>query len=87
MPCRDVAAIQQSQPRIDMQKAEYHEFKGGHTIPPDVVDRFVQILVAQSAEALCSLSIVSSQGCGCPTHGVQTWKLPYVCGIEPCLSP
>lgn len=68
-------SISQTQPRIDMQKAEYHEFKGGHTIPPDVVDRFVQILVTQSAEALCSLSTVSLPRCGCPTQGVQTWKL------------
>ena len=68
-------SIQQTQPRIDMQKAEYHEFKGGHTIPPDVVDRFVQILVSQSAEALCSLSAVSLQRCGCPTQGFQSWKV------------
>ena len=73
--CQDVAAIQQSQPRIDMQKAEYLEFKGGHTIPPDVVDRFVQVLVTQSAEVLCSSSTVSLQRCGYPTHGVQTVKL------------
>lgn len=33
-----------------MLNAEYHEFKGGHTIPPGIADRFVEVLldVAQS---------------------------------------
>ena len=25
---------------------EYYEFKGGHTIPPDVADRFVEVLLS-----------------------------------------
>ena len=37
-----------------MQKAEYYEFKGGHTIPSEVVDRFLQVLLSC---AQCCLSI------------------------------
>ena len=37
-----------------MQKAEYYEFKGGHTIPSEVVDRFLQVLLTC---AQCCLSI------------------------------
>eukprot|EP00439_Symbiodinium_sp_Y106_P034359 s2156_g4.t1 len=30
---------------IEMQQAEYHEFQGGHTIPPDLADRFIEMLL------------------------------------------
>ncbi|CAE7451420.1 unnamed protein product [Symbiodinium natans] len=37
---------------IGMQQAEYHEFQGGHTIPPDLADRFMEVLLlAAGAES------------------------------------
>lgn len=36
---------------IGMQQAEYHEFQGGHTIPPDLADRFIEMLLRASHAA------------------------------------